>query len=107
MKKYLIKVNIEREIEAQDEEQALSNFFEIVGFYNDIAKGGCDIIEDNLEIEEINTPKEYERRVAVCEHTKKKIVQEWTGKEWLCLHNENEELDKKEVEEFEAKQNNK
>ena len=53
MPKYLIKVNIKREIEAVDKEQALTNFFEGVEDYNAEGISGCDIIEDNLEIKEI------------------------------------------------------
>jgi len=62
-------------------------------------------------------PKKNERRIAICEDTKKKIIQEWTGTEWLCLHNtgrvidgnelnliEGVEFDKKEVKKFEATQ---
>lgn len=40
-------------------------------------------------------------RVVVCEHTNKEVLQEKIDKDtWLCLHNDNEEQDKKEVEDF-------
>lgn len=49
-----------------------------------------------------NTISEGTKRVSVCSETKKKILQVWTGKKWLCLHNDNELLDKMGVEAFEA-----
>lgn len=49
-------------------------------------------------------PKE-QYRVAVCTHTNKKIVQIKDNKNWLCLHKENEMLDKVSVDSFEAGHN--
>ena len=50
--------------------------------------------------------KENDTRVVVCEHTKKKIVQVFDGKEWMCLHTGSDLLDKTEVEAFETKGEN-
>ena len=45
-----------------------------------------------------------DKRIAVCEYTKKEIVQIYEGRsQWLCLHNEDEKLDKLEVERFKGR----
>lgn len=49
-----------------------------------------------------------DRRVAVCEHTGKEVVQEYEGKEWLCLHNnnpvQNDDKDAREVKEYKKRE---
>jgi len=51
--------------------------------------------------------REENKRVAVCEYTKKKVVQVLDSKNrWICLHNDNSKLDEKEAEEFEKNNNN-
>jgi len=58
-----------------------------------------------LRKETINYMENQKYRVAICEHTKKKVVQvQETPTKWLCLHRENELLDKMAVEAFEAGQ---
>ena len=39
-------------------------------------------------------------RISICKHTKKKILQLHTENGWLCLHNNDPELDKIDVENF-------
>lgn len=34
-------------------------------------------------------------RVSICSHTNKLVVQEKFGKEWVCMHGENEKEDLK------------
>lgn len=36
-------------------------------------------------------------RVIICKDTNEKVVQEWTGSAWLCLHNDTIEEDRKEA----------
>ncbi len=46
-----------------------------------------------------------EYRVAVCKYTKKQIVQIREGKDsWLCLHNETDREDQRDVQAFLAEQ---
>jgi len=51
--------------------------------------------------------EEGQRRVGVCIHTQKKVVQEWVNGGWLCLHTDTEEQDEINVREFEIKKNKK
>ncbi len=39
-------------------------------------------------------------RIAICKHTKKEILQTWTGIEWMCLHNKTPKEDKLAVNTF-------
>lgn len=45
-----------------------------------------------------------EKRIVVCKHTGKEVVQQLNGGEWICLHNNDDELDAYEVREFKKKQ---
>ena len=47
-------------------------------------------------------PKENDKRVAICKYTNKKVLQMFIDKKWLCLHNDNEKDDIKDIEEFET-----
>lgn len=46
------------------------------------------------------------RRVGVCEHTGKEVVQEWDRGEWLCLHNDTPEEDEADVIKFKKENEN-
>ena len=41
-------------------------------------------------------------RVAICDATNKKVVQQECSDGWLCLHNETKKMDKEDVKYFET-----